>query len=141
MDDVGQTIQMICERAEITYKQLSQLLHVSPDAVSDWANGINTPRKQNAEQIRRLKLTSTKNIRNQLGLPDLEIDMTAPKPKWVWEEPIKLISINWPIVYAVGHTFCIEKSCEWRKNGYCFWRKCIKMAAKKHVSPKVRELK
>lgn len=131
MDDVGQTIRRICKRADITYKQLSQLLHVSPDAVSDWVNGINTPKRKNAEQIRKLKVTSTKNIRNQLGLPDLEIDMTAPKPKWVWEEPVRLISINWPVVYAVGHTFCIEKSCEWRKNGYCFWRKCIKMAAKK----------
>lgn len=51
MDDVGQTIRRICKRADITYKQLSQILHVSPDAVSDWANGINTPKRQNAEQI------------------------------------------------------------------------------------------
>ena len=122
---------MICERAEITYKQLSQILHVSPDAVSDWANGINTPKRQNAEKIRRLKATSTAIIRKRLGLPDLEIDTTALTPKWVWEEPVRLISINWPVVYAVGHTFCIEKSCEWRRNGYCFWRKCIKMAQKK----------
>lgn len=53
MNDVAQTILKICKRADITYKQLSQLLYVSPDAVSDWANGINTPRKQNVEQIQQ----------------------------------------------------------------------------------------
>ena len=127
MNDVAQTILKICKRADITYKQLSQLLYVSPDAVSDWANGINTPRKQNVEQIRKLAVTSTIVIRKRLGLPDLKVDMTAPKPKWVWEEPVKLISINWPIVYAVGRTFCIEETCEWRKNGYCFWHRCMKL--------------
>lgn len=126
MKEISDQLKQICRRTNISYSQLSQLLQVCPDTVSSWIKEINKPKKQKAEQIQKLAITSTKVIRKRLGLPDLEIDMPKSSPKWVWEEPIRLVYIDWPIVYAVGHIFCAEQNCEWRKNAVCPFKKCIK---------------